>query len=266
MKRQYKTTSGTLAIQRIPWLDGIAPEGLKAVVPERAATEAGLIDQWGRFHALCATSVVGRDPGEAGLAIIESSVSRNHAKLTCREDGWWLEDLGSTNGTYLDGHRIDGEVPLIDRQLLIFGDVGTIFVSDRESIDVSEARLALDHTSASAPPPSPLRLIEPSTGSGGIAEYANKQVQLGETQFALLQLLADRWLSEQTHDAELRGYVRSIDILVRLPWNTPHPNENNVKQVVRRTRRALESIGLGEAIESRQGFGYRLLLPPTLVA
>jgi pSer/pThr/pTyr-binding forkhead associated (FHA) protein len=39
----------------------------------------------------------------------DESVSETHAKLQRREDGWYVVDMGSTNGTYVGGARISGE-------------------------------------------------------------------------------------------------------------------------------------------------------------
>jgi pSer/pThr/pTyr-binding forkhead associated (FHA) protein len=39
----------------------------------------------------------------------DESVSETHAKLQRREDGWYVVDMGSTNGTYVGGTRISGE-------------------------------------------------------------------------------------------------------------------------------------------------------------
>ncbi|MGE5375456.1 MAG: FHA domain-containing protein [Bacteroidota bacterium] len=50
----------------------------------------------------------------AGLVIGDSEVSRRHARLTFREGRYFLEDLGSVNGTILGGQRISGECPLAD--------------------------------------------------------------------------------------------------------------------------------------------------------
>jgi EmrB/QacA subfamily drug resistance transporter len=53
---------------------------------------------------------IGRDPG-LGLALGEDSlVSKRHARLEVRADGLVLEDLGSRNGTFVNGQRIQGAV------------------------------------------------------------------------------------------------------------------------------------------------------------
>jgi len=45
--------------------------------------------------------VIGRD-GECGICIPDNSVSRRHARINPRSDGYHAEDLGSTNGTYVN--------------------------------------------------------------------------------------------------------------------------------------------------------------------
>jgi FHA domain len=52
--------------------------------------------------------------------IEDDFVSANHAMLTFRGRSWFIEDQGSTNGTYVNGHRIDRPVALS------FGDEVTI--------------------------------------------------------------------------------------------------------------------------------------------
>ncbi|MEJ2582258.1 MAG: FHA domain-containing protein, partial [Acidobacteriota bacterium] len=44
------------------------------------------------------------------LRVSHPTVSRKHARLTCNEKGVTIEDLGSTNGTSIDGKAIDGPV------------------------------------------------------------------------------------------------------------------------------------------------------------
>lgn len=51
--------------------------------------------------------VVGRDESEADILIDNPSVSRRHAQIRQEGSGWVVEDLGSANGTYLAGEKIE---------------------------------------------------------------------------------------------------------------------------------------------------------------
>lgn len=52
----------------------------------------------------------GRSP-RCGMVLADDTVSRYHAMLRRREDRWYLVDLGSSNGTWVNGRRIfDAEV------------------------------------------------------------------------------------------------------------------------------------------------------------
>ena len=49
---------------------------------------------------------IGRDPGQCQLALKDPDVSSLHAFICCRNGAWMLQDLGSTNGTYVNGNKI----------------------------------------------------------------------------------------------------------------------------------------------------------------
>jgi pSer/pThr/pTyr-binding forkhead associated (FHA) protein len=61
------------------------------------------------------------------LVIADPSVSTTHAKLQRKDDVWVLSDLGSTNGTYVEGDPVTGETALTPGTTLRFGDVATLF-------------------------------------------------------------------------------------------------------------------------------------------
>jgi hypothetical protein len=61
------------------------------------------------------------------IVIRDPSVSTMHAKLQRREAIWILTDLGSTNGTFVEGERLAGETPLSPGTTLRFGDVIALF-------------------------------------------------------------------------------------------------------------------------------------------
>jgi pSer/pThr/pTyr-binding forkhead associated (FHA) protein len=55
--------------------------------------------------------ILGRQ-AECDLLLTEGHASRRHARLSVAEDGVWLEDLGSANGTFINGSRISTKVRL----------------------------------------------------------------------------------------------------------------------------------------------------------
>jgi two-component system, cell cycle response regulator len=83
----------------------------------------------GRRTALAKrTYVVGRDT-EADLVISRSSVSRQHSQLTLDDqEDWWVADLGSTNGTFVNEERISKK-RLVDGDQIRFGDAIFKFLS-----------------------------------------------------------------------------------------------------------------------------------------
>lgn len=61
------------------------------------------------------------------IVIADDSVSDTHAKLQRRDDGWFVVDVGSTNGTYVGGQRIAAERRLDGSPDLRFGGVKMVF-------------------------------------------------------------------------------------------------------------------------------------------
>jgi CheY-like chemotaxis protein len=64
--------------------------------------------------------VIGRHP-ECGCRVADPLVSRRHCVLTVRDGQVWVEDLGSRNGTRLNGEVLQGPLPLDDGDELEVG-------------------------------------------------------------------------------------------------------------------------------------------------
>jgi pSer/pThr/pTyr-binding forkhead associated (FHA) protein len=69
------------------------------------------------------------------LQIEHASVSSHHAELTLRGENYALKDLGSTNGTRVNGHTIEPEqeVPLNPNDVIEFGHIDVRYVTDATS-------------------------------------------------------------------------------------------------------------------------------------
>ncbi len=75
---------------------------------------------------------VGRRPG-CSLQLNFKTISGNHAELTVDNDQLWVNDLNSTNGTYVNGRRIAEPTPLREEDLLQFADMAFRIKSERRS-------------------------------------------------------------------------------------------------------------------------------------
>lgn len=76
----------------------------------------------GRSFDLDAITTLGRDVNNA-IVIEDPFASSDHAVLTYRGRSWYLEDLGSTNGTFLNGRPIATVAPLGFGDELAIGQV-----------------------------------------------------------------------------------------------------------------------------------------------
>ncbi len=91
----------------------------------------GLVVVFSRLHEqlpsalpfACSPTTIGREADNT-LSVPEAAVSRFHARVEQRGDVWWICDNGSTNGTLVNGVRIE-EAPLEDHDVVRVGD--TIF-------------------------------------------------------------------------------------------------------------------------------------------
>src|SRR4051794_36148379 len=255
-------------------------------------TMAALIDIWGGPHRLDPRTLIGRQVDGQGLAILEPSVSRHHAHLTLDNDEWTVRDLGSANGTFMDDKLISAPVAMHEGDRVRFGHIAFYFVEDVARLP--PPRLGRTMTATIRPadlrppergairdvptfPLEPLaeedrtdvglpvmsfKMHEPTGGGGGLIEVNGKQVQLTTTQFELMALMIKRMAGENHQPELVRGFVRSSELIADLSWDTREPSENHVKQLVRRVRRALIKSEIGDLIESRHRFGYRLRAIP----
>jgi hypothetical protein len=75
---------------------------------------------------LGSTVTVGRLP-ECTISVNDSNISRRHAEIRAGSSAFVVVDLGSTNGTLVNGVKIDGEHRLADGDIISFGSTHVRF-------------------------------------------------------------------------------------------------------------------------------------------
>jgi pSer/pThr/pTyr-binding forkhead associated (FHA) protein len=129
--------------------------------PSRAGETAAIASFLVRTGSLKGQRLLVRTPvaniGRADyndLVVPEESVSTAHAKLQRREGVWVLTDLGSTNGTFVDGERVKDEMPIAPSAVVRLGDISMVFEPTDDSLGVA-AGSGTKVIQAMTPPPAP---------------------------------------------------------------------------------------------------------------
>lgn len=75
----------------------------------------------GQRYSINAGSIILGRSSEADILIDDTGVSRRHLEIRTQNGGVYAVDLGSTNGSYVNGQRIRGEAELTDGSLITMG-------------------------------------------------------------------------------------------------------------------------------------------------
>jgi DNA-binding winged helix-turn-helix (wHTH) protein len=91
--------------------------------------------------------VLGRS-GEASILIDEAGVSRHHARITIDANTATLRDLGSKNGTIVNGSAVEGPVRLTDGAIILLGATALTFrivdaIGSTETLTAARSRTNL---------------------------------------------------------------------------------------------------------------------------
>lgn len=101
---------------------GIAPGDGAAGEGRLTLLEAAPMDgSPGRVVPLRGELTIGRRP-PAEVVLQDEAVSGRHARLARRDGEWTVEDLGSTNGTYVNGARLTAPAPLRPGDIVVTGN------------------------------------------------------------------------------------------------------------------------------------------------
>jgi len=186
---------------------------------------------------------LGRDSSN-DIIIDHPLASRRHARLEHDESGYFIRDLESTNGTYVNGDRIEAAHMLRNQDKVWVADTEIIF-NDPEA--TQKGPLPVEILKRVRAAEEALRL-----DSRAKEVYLNGKVlepQLTVKEFQLLELL-------YTH----KGQVISKDEIAKNVWDYEVYDYNAIDALVYRLRQRIEQDpGNPRFLMTVRGFGYKLI-------
>jgi hypothetical protein len=93
----------------------------KQVVDETELKIVEPPERRGTLYPLTGEVTIGRAPGCA-IRVDDTFASQLHARVFFRDGRWYVEDIGSTNGTWLNRKRVHGPVPIAKGDRIAIGD------------------------------------------------------------------------------------------------------------------------------------------------
>jgi serine phosphatase RsbU (regulator of sigma subunit) len=134
-------------------------------------------------------AVIGRDP-DAAVSLPSRTVSRHHAQIWCEQGNYSVEDLGSRNGTYLNGKRLERRTPLAPQARLGVGEFTLEFIPPT-TISLQEADLVIREQVEADPANPDLYALHPAEKLRVVLEIAQELGSNLEVQPLLDHLLGN---------------------------------------------------------------------------
>ena len=186
-----------------------------------------------------AVLLIGRDEEECDLVVAERQVSRHHAVISLGDEGYTLKDLGSKNGTFLNGKELEGPHVL----------------QDGDEIQIAYCcKMAFVGADATAP------VILEEQMHGLRMDVESKRVWVAGKELAPPLSLAQYRLLELLYDEPGRVYSR--EEVVHAVWpedDRDGISEQAIDAMARRLRERLTDADPGtQYVVTVRGHGFRL--------
>src|SRR3954454_15807046 len=85
-------------------------------------TSSGVLDPGSEYELDSSALTIGRGGQNDVMIDGDEFASARHVRIEPRRDGVWVHDLGSTNGTYVNGARVDRPRKLVDGDVVKVGE------------------------------------------------------------------------------------------------------------------------------------------------
>jgi hypothetical protein len=104
---------------------------------------------------------IGRDVSN-DIVVNDAEVSRHHSRLTRQVGGYMIEDLSSTNGTFVNGQRLIGPRPLSRGDQIGLGETVVFGYEQLAPAESSQATMVSPGVGGFQPPPAPVQDYSPA--------------------------------------------------------------------------------------------------------
>ncbi len=91
------------------------------------------------------SATIGRATGN-DITIKDSTVSRKHAEIFFKENRWYIKDLKSTNGTFVNGKKVKGEMRLYEKDIVEIGKRSIIPIKLPSGMEIGKEKIPQDIT------------------------------------------------------------------------------------------------------------------------
>lgn len=100
-------------------------------------------------HQLRAINTMGRHPDQ-NVQILDRVVSKKHALITFVDGSYWLQDMGSRNGTFVNGTRISGRTRLENGDTITLGSTRVVYHTDEAATQSEKTSAARSQVTIAA--------------------------------------------------------------------------------------------------------------------
>ena len=189
---------------------------------------------------------IGRDSAN-DIVIDHPLASRRHARLEYDSNGYAVRDLDSTNGTFVNGERVEGQR----------------FLHNQDRIWVADTEIIFNDPEATQKGPLPLEILKQVQAAQQAPLHLDSRAKevyisgkpldppLTVKEFQLLELLHSHM-----------GEVISKDEIAKSVWDYEVYDYNAIDALVYRLRQRIEQdTGTPRFIITVRGFGYKLIMP-----
>lgn len=138
------------------------------------------------YPLVLSSNIIGREPIN-DVVFPDPEVSRRHARIVAQNNNYYIEDLGSTNGTFVNGRRISSVTRLSNGDIIDLGESIRLTFILEQILDTTEptAPVEVNGTTANQDYSPPILQTTPLTADDDVASPSSATAALQSNPYLL---------------------------------------------------------------------------------